>query len=357
MRILALQLKRIGDLVLTTPALAALKSLPAANVTLAVDQSTSGLLPAIPNVDAAIVFGRGRGWAPWQQVLTGHYDAVYDFTGTDRTALIAAISRAGSRTTFTWVKKKRLRALGYNKFVESNVRERHTVDHYLDLATAGFGSPGDGDGSAFEGALSERALPGVTAQPTLLVDSRGNAERYAVLHPGAARSEKFWLVDRWVDVARHLIEVHKLRIVITTGPDESERVHATEIQSAIGNPQPRGAEGGPKGEAGGLSQSAIETPSDLCAFASLLASARVVVSVDTAAVHLAAAFQRPQISLFGPTNPFHWRPRHERAAVISAAQPDTPMIDFTPRMKGASMERIPVATVIRAIDGILSVGA
>jgi ADP-heptose:LPS heptosyltransferase len=101
----------------------------------------------------------------------------------------------------------------------------------------------------------------------------------------------------------------------------------------------------------------IETPTDLCAFASVLANARLVVSVDTAAVHLAAAFQRPQIALFGPTNPFHWRPRHFAAAVISAAQPEAPMIDFTYRMKGAAMDRIPVATVIRAIDGILSVGA
>jgi ADP-heptose:LPS heptosyltransferase len=341
MRILTLQLKRIGDLVLTTPALAALKRLPGANVTLAVDQSTSGLLPAIPNVDAAIVFGRGRGWAPWQQVVTGQYDAVYDFTGTDRSALAAVISRAASRTTFAWVKKKRLRALVYNKFVESSVRERHTVDHYLDLATAGLGSFGGGHGSTFEGSLSERILPCIPAQPTLLLDSRGNAERYAVLHPGTARREKLWLVERWAEVARHLIETCNLRVIITTGPDANEGTHAAEIQSAIRNPQ----------------SVMIETPTDLCAFASVLANARLVVSVDTAAVHLAAAFQRPQIALFGPTNPFHWRPRHFAAAVISAAQPEAPMIDFTYRMKGAAMDRIPVATVIRAIDGILSVGA
>jgi ADP-heptose:LPS heptosyltransferase len=340
MRILALQLKRIGDLVLTTPALAVLKSLPEANVTLAVDQGTAGLLPTIPKLDAAIVFGRGRGWAPWQQVLTGQYDAVYDFTGTDRSALAAAISRASSRATFAWVKKKRLRALAYNKFVESAVRERHTADHYLDLAMAGLAgeaSVGCGDGSTLEGALSQRALPDAALQPTLNLSKPDLTEPYAVLHPGTARPEKFWLVDRWADVARHLIEVHKLRITITAGPEENERAHALEIQSAIRDPR-----------------AAIETPIDLCAFASLLANARVVVSVDTAAVHLAAAFQRPQISLFGPTNPFHWRPRHERAAVISAARPDAPMTDFTPRMKGAAMELIPSSTVIRAIDGILS---
>ena len=78
------------------------------------------------------------------------------------------------------------------------------------------------------------------------------------------------------------------------------------------------------------------------------------MSCDTAAVHLAAAFQRPQVALFGPTNPFHWRPRHERAAVISAAKPDAPLTNFDPRMKGAPMDRISTAVVCRAIDALLA---
>ena len=48
--------------------------------------------------------------------------------------------------------------------------------------------------------------------------------------------------------------------------------------------------------------------------------------------------------------------RHERAAVISAAQPEATMTEFAPRMKGDAMERIPSATVIRAIDSVLSKG-
>ncbi len=314
MRILALQLKRIGDLVLTTPALAALKSLPDANVTLGVHASTAGLLPAIPNCDSAIVFGRG--WTPWQQVLTGRFDVVLDFTGTDRSALATFASRAPRRVTFEWVRRKRLRALAHNEFVASSVRERHTADHYLDL------------------------VGGSGASPLLIAEPRSGGAPlppYAVLHPGTARAEKNWLAERWADVARHLVEKHGLKIVITTGPDPAERAHAEVINSQlpIPNSQP-------------------QSPPDLCAFAALLRDAAVVVSCDTAAVHLAAAFQRPQIALFGPTNPFHWRPRHERAVVISAAQPDAPMTAFDPRMKGAPMDRISTAVVCRAIDQLLA---
>lgn len=313
MKVLALQLKRIGDLVLTTPALTALKSLPGAEVTLAVHTSTAGLLPAIPHTDSAIVFGSSRGWAPWQQVLTGGFDVVVDFTGTDRSALATFLARAKRRITFDWVRKKRLRALTYNEFVASSVRERHTVEHYLDLLRP--------LGIKVEGAPPALRLP-ETAAPA--------SAPYAVLHPGTARPEKFWLADRWAEVARHLTERHGLKIVVTAGPDPAEQAHA----AAIG------------------SQTIV--PPDLCAFAAVLRDAALVVSCDTAAVHLAAAFQRPQIALFGPTNPFHWRPRHERAVVISAAQPDAPMTAFDPRMKGAPMDRISTAAVCRAIDGVLA---
>lgn len=316
MRILALQLKRIGDLVLTTPALAVLKE-TGADITLAVHPSTASLLPAIPHCDSAVVFRSG--WTPWQQVLTGRFDVVLDFTGTDRSALATFLARAQRRITFDWVRKNRLRSLAYNEFVASSVRDRHTVDHYLDLL--------------FPLGVDRAGVPPVLQLPPAVAPSQ---DRYAVIHPGTARAEKFWLSDRWAEVARHLTG-RGLRIVITTGPDESERAHAAAIQSAIGN-----------------QQTAMEQPPDLCAFAALIRDAALVVSCDTAAVHLAAAFQRPQIALFGPTNPFHWRPRHERAVVISAARPDEPMTAFDPRMKGAPMDRISTAAVCRAIDALLA---
>ncbi|HYR58195.1 MAG TPA: hypothetical protein VEO95_06185, partial [Chthoniobacteraceae bacterium] len=138
MKILALQLKRIGDLVLTTPALRALRAAwPGAHIALGVSEGCAPLLEAIATIDSAIVFGRGRGWAPWQQVLTGGWDVCVDFTGTDRSALASWLSRSQDRWTFEWLRRRnRVRALAYRRFVESSVRERHTADHYVDLADA-----------------------------------------------------------------------------------------------------------------------------------------------------------------------------------------------------------------------------
>ncbi len=44
---------------------------------------------------------------------------------------------------------------------------------------------------------------------------------------------------------------------------------------------------------------------------------------------------------------------HDRAVVLSAAQPDAPLTEFHPRMKGAPMDRISPEVVIRAIDELL----
>jgi ADP-heptose:LPS heptosyltransferase len=164
---------------------------------------------------------------------------------------------------------------------------------------------------------------------------------YAVLHPGTARAEKNWELDHWLEIKRHLLAAHGLRSVFTAGPDPKERADALKLFES------------PEHEPASLSSAWMQPP-DLCAFAALLRDAELVVSCDTAAVHLAAAFQRPQVALFGPTNPFHWRPRHERAVVISAAHPDAPMTTFDPHMKGAPMERISTRVVCDAIDALLA---
>jgi len=321
MRILALQLKRIGDLVLTTPALRAMHlAWPEAKIVLVVMDNPAPLLPTIPFVQGGTVFGKGRGWNPWQQVLTGGWDMCFDFTGNDRSALATALSRAKRRVGFDWVKRNRLRSLAYNTWSPSKVREVHTAQHYLDLVAA----------LAPEVSLDllpELALPASAPQ----------TEPYALLHPGTAREDKYWLADRWNELAAHLYATHGLKTIFTSGPDAFERAHVASI---------------PNAQAPGKSE--IRYPKDLVELAALVARARIVISCDTGVVHLASAFRVPQVVLYGPINPFHWRPLHDRAIVLSAAKPDAPLTEFTPRMKGASMDLISTGTVIRATDSLLA---
>ncbi len=330
MKLLALQLKRIGDLILTTPALAAIRAAhPDAHITLAVHSSSASLLPAIPHIDAGIVFGPGRGWTPWQQTLTGNFDHVLDFTGTDRSAAAAVMSRSRRRVTFEWVRKNRVRAMAYKTFVPSSVRENHTVDHYLHLAQA---IPGVVEPPAW---ASLSLPPDALAAADRLLAEKGISEPFVLVHPGTARAEKYWLPERWAAVVAHIRDVYGLKVVVTGGHDPFEQEHISRIGTLPGMHPLVGC-------------------LDLLSLAALVQKARLVLSCDTAVVHLAAAFQRPQIALFGPTNPFHWRPRHPGAIVLSAAQPEKTLTEFTPRMKGAPTERLSTESVFRATDALLS---
>jgi ADP-heptose:LPS heptosyltransferase len=266
-------------------------------------------------------------------VLTGRFDAVLDFTGNDRSAAATALSRASVRATFDWVRKKKLRQLAYRQLVDSSVRERHTVDHYLDLL----------------GAL-ELPAAATPQSPMLVVPSADPAEehqaarRTAVFHPFTARPEKNWLPERWAAVIHHCL-ARDIDCILTGGTSPEEQQHHAAISARMAAlPHP----------AGGAKLVNLAGQTDLLGLAATIARADLVISCDTAAVHLAAAFQRPQIALFGPTNPFHWRPRHAHAVVVSAAHPDAPLTDFQPRMRGAPMEHLSTELVIRVTDSLLA---
>jgi ADP-heptose:LPS heptosyltransferase len=91
----------------------------------------------------------------------------------------------------------------------------------------------------------------------------------------------------------------------------------------------------------------------LVELASLIGRCDLAIGVDSMAMHLAAMFGRPQVVLFGPTNPFHWRPRHPQAVVLAAGH-DGPVTEFQPRAKGAPMELISTRMVVDAIHRALS---
>jgi ADP-heptose:LPS heptosyltransferase len=70
-------------------------------------------------------------------------------------------------------------------------------------------------------------------------------------------------------------------------------------------------------------------------------------------MHLAAATHTPQVILFGPTNPFHWRPR-ESPALILQGESASPLTEFSPEQPSLPMRQISTAAVISAMDLLLS---
>jgi ADP-heptose:LPS heptosyltransferase len=324
--VLAVQLKRLGDLLLTTPALGALRELyPKAKITLLIDRHSRALAPAIAGVDQIWVF---KGTKPiWMNLIKTGFDLCLDFTGNDRSALFSFLSKAPRRVGFSFIAKRSIRLWAYSQLVLSPVRDRHTVDHYLDLVRSLAAFDSEPDISLHVPAQTKKSV-------ALLSDALSLPADYFVLHPGSARPEKYWMTDRWAEVVAYATERFNLPCIITGGQDPLELRHIESILSKSGD---RSAVFNLAGKL------------DLLVAASFIERAAFFIGVDTVAAHVAAAFRIPSITLFGPTNPFHWRARHSRAIVLRAGFPG-PIEYFDPRQSAAPMSELSTDAVIRAME-------
>jgi len=330
-RILVLQLKRLGDLILTTPAIRSLRSAyPASQITLVVDSASRDLLPGIQGLDDAWIYNRREPFGFWHKLAFRNFDLCLDFTCNDRSALIAFLSKAQRRFAFSSVGRKYHRAWIYNQLVTSSVRDQHTIDHYLQLAYAA--------GAPANYREAEVRLPaGLEASARSLRAELGVRNSYFVVHPGTARSEKFWLPERWAEVIQHLMTRLNATPLLTGGDSEGEAKHLRQILGLMRSPEKV------VNVAGRI---------DFLLTSALIRNACFFVGVDTAAAHIASAFRVPQVVLFGPTNPFHWHPRHPLRVVVRASAPEWEQ-SLSPHEKGAPMSQLSTATVIDAIEAVL----
>jgi len=335
MNILLLQLKRIGDLILTTPSIGALRDrFPEATLSLVVSPAVEGLLPAISGVDKVfVVRGKADDALDWIALAWGKFDYCLDFTRNDRSSFLTLLSQARKRITADHPNlRTKIRARSYNEFVESPVRSLHTVDYHLALLQP----LGIHDASR----AIRLDLPDSTVEKAedLLAEARAG-EEFVILHPGSARSEKFWDVERWAQVIDHSVQERRMTCVLTGGRLPMERSQIAAIKSAASS------------EVIDLSGK-----TDLLTLAALVRKARLLVTVDSAPMHFAAAWGTPQVVLFGPTNPFHWHPRSESALVLLGGF-EGPVTEFNPRQRAVPMNQISTKSVIDAMESLLSAPA
>jgi ADP-heptose:LPS heptosyltransferase len=334
-KILLLQLKRIGDLILTTPAIRCLREeFPQARLALIADSSCAGLLDSIA-VDERWIYKKGgglrglAGWGPnaWLQhsLLAFSADWALDFTGSDRSAYLSTFSFSQRRVTFQRFRKKPLRKYLYTDFVKSSVSERHTADHYTDL----LGPLGVQRENV---SLDLRLRAEDFDRARALLANSGVADAYVVVHAGAARPEKYWLSERWADVIGFLHAEFGLVSVLTGSQDPNEREHLSRIKSALR-----------------CKCIDVSGKTDLLGLAAVIKGAKLLCGVDTAAIHLADAMNTPSLVLFGPTNPYHWRPRHARSVILRAGTRPP----FTPQQKGGPVEDILLSSVIEGVKELL----
>jgi ADP-heptose:LPS heptosyltransferase len=258
------------------------------------------------------------------------FDYCLDFTRNDRSSFLTLLSKAKKRITSDHPNlRTKIRAHSYNEFVNSPVRLLHTIDYHLGLLRPlGIQNASRAIRLDLPKSIMEKADD--------LLQTVGAGDEFVVFHPGSARSEKFWEADRWAKAINHCLQHPHLRCLLTGGRSAVERAQITAIKSLC------------EGNVIDLSGR-----TDLLTLAAVVRKARLLVTVDSAPMHFAAAWDIPQVVLFGPTNPFHWHPR-SKSALILAGDSRVPLTDFDPRQPALAMNQISTGAMIDAMESLLS---
>jgi ADP-heptose:LPS heptosyltransferase len=265
MKFLVIRFSSIGDIVLTTPVIRCLKQqVPNAEVHYLTKKQFGTILAANPYVDKLHVLGE-EGLAPLIALLRQEkFDAVIDLHNNLRSARIKWALGVRSHS----FSKLNLEKWLMVKFKINRLPDVHIVDRYMQTVR-GFGVENDGSG------LDYFVPPEDEVNVSDLVN--GN---YTGLVIGAAHATKKLPLNRLKELAGKL----EGNIILLGGKEdrgqgeEIRNVDPSRIYNACGQYN--------------LNQSS-----------SLVRQARLIITHDTGLMHIAAAFQRPIVSVWGNTIP------------------------------------------------------
>ncbi len=293
--ILIIKLRHIGDVLLSTPVLRALRdAYPDAQLTMLVNRGTEGVLAHNSDVNEILCLDKGT----WREQCRFVYrlrergfDCVIDLTDGDRSAVISFATGAAIRVGFN--AEHRWRGLLYSAVAKPRPVDRHRVEYDLCALRALGLDPKPGMPAVFVSPSEEqRAEQWLTEQGLA-----GETPPLVMLQPGARYSLKVWPPERFAQLSDRLAERFQCRILL--GGDQREREVAEQVA--------RKSHCAPIVVAGKFS---------LLQYASLVKRCVLFVGNDGGAMHIAATVGTPVLALFGPTYPERWGPRGGQTQVI-----------------------------------------
>ncbi|WP_027800728.1 lipopolysaccharide heptosyltransferase II [Paraburkholderia dilworthii] len=305
-RILCVRLDNLGDVLMTTPALHALReSAPGRHITLLASRSGVALAPFLDDVDDVIEYE-----APWvanpptsarsltddqrmqERLRRGGFDAAVIFTVYSQSPLPAAMlcHLAGIPRRLAHCRENPYALLTeWLREPEPQQRTRHEVERQLDLVRQ-VGAEAPDTRMRFTVQESDRRtlLEQFAARG---VHSGANADApWIVLHPGATAASRRYPPERFGQVATRLASETGAPLLITGSASERPLVDAVIAAAA------------PRVRAQLHDLSGALTLGELAA---LIERASVLVSNNSGPVHLASALGTPVVDLYALTNPQH----------------------------------------------------
>lgn len=283
-KILLIRTDRIGDVILSTPAIKAVRdAFPNSYIAMMVRPYAEDIVDGNPYLDEVILYDKdGEHKSAFgtlafiHQLRRKRFDLAIILHPTNRSNLIPFLAGIPERLgydkkggIFLTKKLKDLKHLG----------EKHEIDYNLDLLRL----------AGIESAGRTLYMP-IKEQDNKVIDRffilKGIRQNDGIvaMHPAASCPSKRWSAYRFGRVADELIERHNFKIVIIGGPADKEIVQQMEqsmLHGAI----------------------VLSEEHSLGEVAALLKRCRMFISNDSGPVHIAVAVGTPVISIFGRSDP------------------------------------------------------
>ena len=294
--ICALLFRRVGDSLLATPALRAIKkSFSESRLCVLTEPQVVRVFEGNPNIDEVIVTERSP--SPLQLVRlmkrNGRPAITIDFLSDPRSALACLLTHAGTRIGF----RTSMRSIFYTHRV-SLQDEQHPVYsalHKLGLAKAAGANDesietdfylSDSDSEFANGLLARLRV----RKPTQLI----------AIFPFSRRDYKRWEPDRYISLCRKLQAIPDFFPLLISGPGEA--AYCASIATAAG-----------------FDEKHLIVFDDLGEMAATLKECSVYVGNDGGPKHLAAAMGTPTVTIFLNDPPEYWTPPDSFIHVVLSA--------------------------------------
>jgi lipopolysaccharide heptosyltransferase III len=282
-RVLIVKLRSIGDTVLSTPSIIALRRfLPDTEIDVLLEDWVAPVLDGLPDVSRVISVGKGPAsrFKTARDLRRRKYDVVFNLHGGTTGTFFTFASGAPHRVGFTEYQYSFL----YNHLLTSAAdfwgkSKPHSAEQQM--ALLGFvGVPVDS---------SRRSHLQVTAAASSSIDERLALRRsgLAIIHPAAAFSTKRWATENFARTAEFLTE-KGFDVVALASMAETSVLEELELESRV--------------------PIRIFNDLSLPEIAALASRARLFVGNDSGIAHIAAAVKTPSVVIFGSSNRDNWRP-------------------------------------------------
>ena len=287
--------------------------------------SSRAAAEVIPGADRRLIIDLVKPRATLAALRAERFDALFDFSSWQRLTAFYAMA-SGARFTAGFRTPGQHRSRGYD-VTTLHRDDRHEVDNFralLDALHIPTGAPPAID----RAALVESDLP---------------TGDFVVFHPWASGQRSWlreWPGDRWIELARRLARPGT-RFLVTGAPSDLPRTEP--FVASL--------------RAAGLDAEPFVGTDGFRSLAGMLRRARLVVSVNTGVMHLAAMVGAPTVSINGPNRNGRWGPIGPRAVGVEAPGDGCGYLHLGFNFDGHStdcMERITVVQVLDAVNQVLA---